>query len=82
MAAKIGYVLQTMRSRYEGLGADWHGVSGAHIYTGHDIHPFLSSHFAASGLLRNGLDWQFRAPPILGLEFEMDVRRIRHEVLA
>lgn len=82
MAAKIGYVLQTMRSRCEGLGADWHGVSGAHIYTGHDIHPFLGNHFAASGLLRNGLDWQVCAPPILELEFEMDVRRIRHETLA
>lgn len=82
MAAKIGYVLQTMRSRCEGLGADWHGVSGAHVYTAHNIHPFLGSHFAASGLLRNGLDWQICDPPILELEFEMDVRRIQHEMLA
>lgn len=81
MAAKIAYVLQTMRSRCEGLGADWTAVSAAHIYTGHDIHRFLASHFAASGLLRNGLDWQVCAPPILELEFEMDVRRVAYELL-
>ena len=81
MAAKIAYVLQTMRSRCEGLGADWGSVSAAHVYTVHDIHPFLASHFAASGLLRNGLDWQVCAPPILELDFEMDVRRIAHEML-
>ncbi len=81
MAAKIAYVLQTMRSRCDGLGADWAAVSAAHVYTGHDIQPFLASHFAASGLLRNGLDWQVCAPPILELEFEMDVRRITHETL-
>ncbi len=82
MAAKIAYVLQTMRNRCDGLGADWATVSAAHVYTGHDIHPFLASHFAASGLLGNGLDWQVCAPPILELEFEMDVRRITHETLA
>ena len=81
MAAKIAYVLQTMRSRCEGLGGDWNTVSAAHVYTGHDIHPFLGSHFAPSGLLRNGLDWQVCAPPILELEFEMDVRRVAHEQL-
>lgn len=82
LAAKIAYVLKTMRSRCEGLGADWHGVSGTHVYTAHDIHPFLGSHFAASGLLRVGLDWHVCAPPILELEFEMDVRRVAHEMLA
>lgn len=79
MAAKIAYVLQTMRSRCEGLGAGWASVGAAHVYTVRDIHPFLASHFAASGLLRQGLDWQVCAPPILELEFEMDVRRIAHE---
>lgn len=81
MAAKIAYVLQTMRERCESLGADWTAVSAAHVYTLHDIHPFLASHFAPSGLLRNGLDWQVCAPPILELEFEMDVRRVAHEML-
>ena len=81
MAAKIDYVLKTMRQRCEGLGADWASVAAAHVYTTHDIHPFLASHFAPSGLLRHGLDWQVCAPPILELEFEMDVRRIGHEML-
>jgi hypothetical protein len=81
MAAKIAYVLQTMRERCGRLGADWTAVSAAHVYTVHDIHPFLASHFAPSGLLRNGLDWQVCAPPILELEFEMDVRRVGHEML-
>ena len=32
-------------------------------------------------LVRNGLDWQVCVPPILELDFEMDVRRITHEML-
>lgn len=79
LAAKAAYVLRTMRARTAGLGGDWAALTAAHVYTAHDIHPLLASHFAADGLTANGLTWFVCAPPILELEFEMDVRRVAIE---
>ncbi len=79
LAAKAAYVLRTMRARTASLGGDWAALTAAQVYTAHDIHPLLASHFAADGLTNQGLTWQVCAPPILELEFEMDVRRVATE---
>jgi hypothetical protein len=79
LAAKAAYVLRTMRARTAGLGGDWAALTAAQVYTAHDIHPLLASHFAADGLTANGLTWHVCAPPILELEFEMDVRSLASE---
>lgn len=81
LAAKAAYVLRTMRARCAGLGGDWAALTAAQVYTIHDIHPLLGSHFAAEGLTRLGLDWHVCRPPIAGLEFEMDVRGVRSELV-
>jgi len=81
LAAKADYVLRTMRERTAGLQGDWQGLTAAQVYTVHDIHPLLRSHFAAQGLTAAGLTWFTCAPPILELEFEMDVRRVRTELV-
>ena len=81
MAAKAAYVLATMRDRTSGLGADWDALTAAQVYTVHDIHPLLRSHFAAHDLTRLGLSWHVCAPPITGLEFEMDVRGVATEIV-
>lgn len=82
MAAKAAYVLRTMRERAEGLGGDWGALTAAQVYTVHDIHALLASHFAPAGLTALGLTWHVCAPPILELAFEMDVRRVRSEQVA
>jgi hypothetical protein len=51
------------------------------VYTVHDIHPLLRSHFTAQDLTRLGLTWHVCAPPIIGLEFEMDVRGLSSELV-
>jgi len=79
MAAKAAYVLRTMRERTQGLGGDWRGLTAAQVYTVHDIHPLLATHFAPAGLTALGLTWHVCAPPILELAFEMDVRRVGAE---
>ncbi len=79
IAAKAAYVLRTMRARTAELGGDWAALTAAQVYTAHDIHPLLASHFAAAGLTAIGLTWHVCAPPILELEFEMDVRRVATE---
>ena len=82
LAAKARYVLSTMRARAVALGGDWAALSAAQVYTAHDIHPLLASHFAAEALTGIGLTWHVCAPPILELEFEMDVRRVGRERVA
>lgn len=81
LAAKAEFVLGEMRRRADGLGVDWSALSAAQIYTVHDIHPLLQSHFHAAGLTRLGLDWHVCRPPIRELEFEMDVRNTRMELV-
>jgi len=79
LAAKTDYVLRTMRERVTGLGGDWAALTAAQVYTVHDIHARLGSHFARDGLTRIGLTWHACRPPIVELEFEMDVRSVATE---
>ena len=78
---KAAYVLATMRARTEGLECDWSALTAAQVYTVHDIHPLLGPHFAAQGLTAIGLTWHVCRPPIVELEFEMDVRSTADETL-
>jgi hypothetical protein len=79
LARKAAYVLDTMRQRVDGLGGDFSRVTGVQVYTVHDIHPLTGTEFARRGLLAPGLTVFRCMPPILGLEFEMDVRSLRTE---
>lgn len=76
LRAKVGWVLGEMERRMGGLGFGWADATAAQAYTVHDIHPFLADDFARRGALRHGLTWQFCRPPVVGLEFEMDVRGV------
>jgi hypothetical protein len=81
LARKAAYVLDTMRARVDGLGADWTRLTGVQVYTVHDVHPLLGPAFAARGLLGPGLTWHPCRPPIRGLEFEMDLRGVARELV-
>ena len=76
---KARYVLSEMERRMAHFEADWNDITGAQIYTIHDIHPFLPDELATRGSLRHGATWHFNRPPIVGLEYEMDCRRVLHE---
>jgi hypothetical protein len=79
LARKVDHVLDTMQRRTEGLRVAWAGVTASQVYTVHDIHPLLGPAFAARGLLGKDLALYACRPPIIELEFEMDVRRVRTE---
>lgn len=81
-ANKVDYVLATMRARADALGADWSALTASQVYTVHDFHPLLESRFAAAGLTATGLTWHSCRPPILELEFEMDLRAVATEIIA
>ena len=75
------FVMGTLRERVAALGCDWTKVTAAQIYTVHDIRPLLDTVFAEDKVSQIGLAWYPAWPPVIGLEFEVDVRCVRTELV-
>ena len=73
--------MDLMETRLHGLGADWSGVTAVDIYTVHALERILPDvilkRIGSAGVL--GVRWFFSRPPIVGIEFEMDLRGVRTE---
>ncbi|MBC7778875.1 MAG: hypothetical protein H7125_02105 [Proteobacteria bacterium] len=76
---KAQWVLGEMERRMAALGFGWPDITGAQLYTVHDPYPFLAAEIAHRGAMRAGLTWHWARPPVVDLEFEMDVRGVRQE---
>jgi hypothetical protein len=78
---KAAYVLERMSERRLGLGASWEEVTAVDVYTVHDIFPLLQSQLipATPAAARHGVRWHLTRPPIVDVEFEMDLRGVRVE---
>jgi len=50
-------------------------------YTVHDIGALVGPEIAARGAAPGGLAWHVARPPVVGLEFEMDVRGAAREIV-
>ena len=74
MREKAQYVLRAMEIRMAALGVGWADATTTQVYTVHDLHPFLEDEIVARGAARSGLTWYYARPPVVGLEYEMDVR--------
>jgi hypothetical protein len=81
MREKAACVMECMAERLQGLGVSWADATTVDVYTVQDLFPFLRSHLLAPApdAARHGLRWYFARPPILDIEFEMDVRGVREE---
>ena len=79
MADKARSVLGEMERRMGLLGHTWRDTTATHVYTIHDIHPFLGSELVARGAARAGVTWHLARPPVVELEYEMDCRSVAIE---
>jgi hypothetical protein len=70
-----------MRERVDALGAEWGAISACNVYTVHDFHATIAPLFAPRGLANASLTWQLCRPPVEGLDFEMDLRGVREELV-
>ena len=59
----------------------WHPVTATQVYTIFNIHPLLADEIVRRGAISGGLTWHFARPPVQGLDFEMDVRGVAHELV-
>ncbi len=78
---KARYVLSEMERRMRALGFGWAQVTATQLYTVHDVYPFLVDEIVCRGAMEHGLTWHFARPPVIGLDFEMDVRSITREIV-
>jgi hypothetical protein len=81
MREKVRFVLAEMEQRLAALGFSWKDALSTQAYTVQDIGALVGAEIAARGAAAGGLSWHFARPPVLGLEFEMDVRGAARELL-
>jgi hypothetical protein len=79
---KARFVLAEMERRMALLGVGWADVTATQLYTVHDVHPHLAEEIVARGAAPGGLTWHFARPPVVGLDYEVDVRGIALERVA
>ena len=76
---KVRHVVAEMQRRLAGLGFAAVDATTVNAYTAHDVGPLLRTEIFERGFARDGLMVQLSLPPVVGLEFEMDVRRTAAE---
>jgi hypothetical protein len=79
MRAKCHWVLDEMERRMGLLDAGWGEATATQVYTVHELAPLLAHLIVPRGAAPAGVAWHFARPPVVGLEFEMDVRRVTEE---
>ncbi|MFO0919526.1 MAG: hypothetical protein U0872_14600 [Planctomycetaceae bacterium] len=83
LSAKARFVVGLMQQRLKGLGVDGSCPTALDVYTVHDVHRLivdpLLQHLPAAR--RHGIQWHYTRPPIIDVEFEMDLRGVRTELV-
>ena len=77
---KVRYVVGLMAERLKTLGFSWRDAVSTQAYTVHDIGALIGPEIAAH---TGGAEvcWHLARPPVVGLDFEMDVRGAAREIV-
>jgi hypothetical protein len=78
---KARYVLGVMEKRMAALGFTWRDATATQVYSVYDFHHVVADEIAARGAIDGGLTWHFCRPPVDVLDYEMDVRGVRTEIV-
>jgi hypothetical protein len=70
-----------MERRMQALGVGWADVTATQLYTVHDVFPFLADEIVRRGAASGGLTWHFARPPVVDIDYEMDVRGLAREIV-
>jgi len=80
---KARYVVQVMRERLAGLEANGEGLTTIDVYSAHPLHRVMAE-VIVPGLpaaAQQGVRWFYSRPPVLDIEFEMDMRGVLRDVV-
>lgn len=78
---KMRFVAGAMEKRLAGLGFGWADATSTQAYSVYDIGALIGPELAARGAAANGVTLHFCRPPVLGIDFEMDVRGAAREMV-
>ena len=78
---KVQFVAAEMERRLGLLGLTWADATSTQLYTVQNIGHLIGEVLAARGAGEGGLAWHYSRPPVIGLEFEMDVRGPAREIV-
>lgn len=81
MREKVSFVVAKMERRLELLGFSWQDAVTTQAYTVQNIGHLVGEAIAARGACAGGLVWYYARPPVIGLEYEMDVRGAARELV-
>lgn len=78
---KVLFVIGEMARRLTLLGLSWADATSTQAYTVQNIGHLVGPELARRGAMPGGLVWGYDRPPVIGLEFEMDVRAVARELV-
>ncbi|MBK7472264.1 MAG: hypothetical protein IPI73_18295 [Betaproteobacteria bacterium] len=78
---KVAFVIAEMERRMSLLGFGWKDAATAQIYTVQNVGHLIGEMLAARGAAEGGAVWYYARPPVVDLEFEMDVRGAAREIV-
>lgn len=78
---KVSFVVAEMERRLALLGFSWKDAVTTQVYTVQNIGHLVGEVMAARGACEGGLVWTYARPPVIGLEYEMDVRGAAREIV-
>ncbi len=81
MREKVRFVVELMAARLAALGFSWQDAISTQAYTVHGIGALVGPEIAGRGAASGGVSWFLAAPPVVDLEFEMDVRGAGREIV-
>ncbi len=81
MSRKAQHVIAELQRRVEALGGRWSDITGAQAYTIRSLDPVMEL-LGWSGLVGQGLSLFPGSPPVVGFDFEIDVRAVSVERVA
>src|SRR4029079_16317987 len=71
---KMRHVMKEMERRLSLLGFSWADTLSTQVYTVHDIGSLIEDEIVRRGATPGGLTWHLCRPPVINVEYEMDVR--------
>jgi hypothetical protein len=71
---KMRHVMKEMERRLSALGFSWADAVSTQVYTVRDIGPLIEDEIVRRGATPGGLTWHLCRPPVINVEYEMDVR--------
>jgi hypothetical protein len=78
---KAAFVFAEMERRLTLLEFSWADAVSTQVYTVQNIGHLVGELMASRGACEGGLAWHYAKPPVIGLEYEMDVRGAAREIV-